>query len=135
MVLATGLAAPSLIADLNLPVDGDGRLRVRPTMQSVDDPAIFAVGDCAVIDGHERPAAGVFGVRAAPIMLSNLAALGDGRPARPYRPQKKWLSIMDLGDDRGLAVRGQFWSLGGPALRLKRYLDLGFVRRMRAPAP
>ena len=135
LVLATGLAAPSLIADLNLPVDGDGRLRVRPTMQSVDDPAIFAVGDCAVIDGHQRPAAGVFGVRAAPIMLSNLAALGDGRPARPYRPQKKWLSIMDLGDDRGLAVRGQFWSLGGPALRLKRYLDLGFVRRMRAPAP
>ena len=135
LVLATGLIASPLIADLELPVDGDGRLHVTPTIQSVADPAIFAVGDCAVIPEHPRPAAGVFGVRAAPVLLNNLAAFADGRPERPYRPQRIWLSIMDLGDDRGLAVRGRFWSLGGPAIRLKRYLDRGFVRRMRAPSP
>lgn len=133
MVLATGLAAPSLVADLALPVDRDGRLRVTPRLQAVGDPAIFAVGDCAVIEGDERPAAGVFGVRAAPTLLVNLSAPEDGRALAVYRPQSRWLSIMDLGDGSGLAHRGGFWRLGRTSLQLKRYLDLGFVRRMRAP--
>ncbi|WP_339931941.1 FAD-dependent oxidoreductase [uncultured Brevundimonas sp.] len=136
LVLAAGLAAPPLIADLALPVDESGRLLVAPTLQSVDDPTIFAAGDCAVIRDHPRPAAGVFGVRAAPVLLDNLTALSMERPLRSWRPQRRWLSIMDLGDGRGLAIRGGFWSLGRTSLRLKRYLDLGFVRRMRAdPVP
>ncbi len=135
LVLATGLVAPPLIADLALPVDAAGRLRITSTLQSVGDPAIFAAGDCAVIADHPRPAAGVFGVRAAPLLLHNLAALGDSRPLETYRPQRHWLSIMDLGDGSGLAHRGRFWWLGGASLRLKRYLDLGFIRRMRAPPP
>lgn len=133
LVLATGLVAPPLIADLALPVDADGRLRITPTLQSVGDPAIFAAGDCAVIVDAPRPAAGVFGVRAAPVLLNNLAALGDDRPLMSYQPQRRWLAIMDLGDGSGLAHRGRFWWLGSLSLRLKRYLDLGFIRRMRAP--
>lgn len=133
LVLAAGLAAPSLVDDLSLPVGRDGRLRVTPTLQSVGDPAIFAVGDCAVIEGHERPAAGVFGVRAAPTLLANLTAPENDRALTAYRPQARWLSIMDLGDGTGLAHRGGFWWLGRTSLRFKRYLDLGFVRRMRAP--
>ncbi|WP_372707362.1 NAD(P)/FAD-dependent oxidoreductase [Brevundimonas sp.] len=132
LVLATGLVAPPLIDDLALPVDGDGRLRVTATLQSVGDSAIFAAGDCAVIADDPRPAAGIFGVRAAPVLLNNLAAMGNDRTLKTYQPQRRWLSIMDLGDGCGLAIRGQFWSLGQPALRFKRYLDLGFVRRMRA---
>ena len=132
LVLATGLEAPSLIADLNLPVDADGRLRLGPTLQSLGDPAIFAAGDCAVIDDHPRPAVGVFGVRAAPVLLDNLIADSSDPPLRPFRPQKRWLSIMDLGDGRGLATRGRFWCLGRMALWLKRRLDHDFIRRMRA---
>ena len=132
LVLATGLTSPALIADLALPVDADRRLLVTSTLQSVDDPAIFAVGDCAVIPEHPRPAAGVFGVRAAPVLLDNLAALGLDRLLRPYQPQKRWLSIMDLGDGRGLAIRGGLWSLGRMTLWLKRRLDYDFIRRMRA---
>ena len=132
LLLATGLAAPPLIADLGLPVDDDGRLRVTPTLQSVGDSTIFAAGDCAVIEDHPRPAAGVFGVRAAPVLLDNLVARGCGQPLRAYLPQKRWLAIMDLGDGRGLATRGGLWAYGRMAMWLKRYLDLGFVRRMRA---
>lgn len=135
LVWATGLRPPSLIAALGLPLSADSRLRVMPSLCSIADEAIFGVGDCAVLDHASRPTAGVFGVRAAPVLLNNLAALADGRPLRRFDPQRTWLSIMDLGDDRGLAIRGGFWSLGRPALRLKRYLDLGFVRRMRAPVP
>jgi NADH dehydrogenase FAD-containing subunit len=134
MVWATGLRPPPLVAALGLPLSADSRLRVTPSLCSIADEAIFGVGDCAVLDHAPRPTAGVFGVRAASVLLNNLAALAGGRPVRRFNPQRSWLSIMDLGDGQGLAIRGGLWSLGRPALRLKRYLDLGFVRRMRAPA-
>jgi NADH dehydrogenase FAD-containing subunit len=130
--MATGLQAPAVIADLGMPLSEDGRLAVGPTLQSPEDPRVFAVGDCAVITGSPRPPAGVFGVRAAPILAHNLAALGTGAHHATYAPQSRWLSILDLGDGTGLAVRGRFWSLGRGALMLKRRLDLGFVDSLRA---
>jgi len=132
LVLATGLRAPGVIADLGLPLSEDARLAVGPTLQSTGDPRVFAVGDCAVITGSPRPPAGVFGVRAAPILARNLAALGTGARLSTYAPQSRWLSILDLGDGTGLALRGPFWSLGRGALMLKRRLDLGFVDGLRA---
>jgi NADH dehydrogenase FAD-containing subunit len=132
LVLATGLRAPDVIADLGLPLSADGRLAVGPTLKSTEDPRVFAVGDCAVITGSPRPPAGVFGVRAAPILAHNLAALGTGGRLAAYAPQSRWLSIIDLGDGTGLALRGPFWSLGRGALMLKRRLDLGFVDGLRA---
>ena len=132
LVLATGLRAPPLIAALGLPLSRDGRLEVEPTLRTAADPAIFAVGDCAVIAGAPRPAAGIFGVRAAPTLAHNLAALGTGSRMRAYAPQSRWLSILDLGDGTGLAMRGRLWSLGRGALILKRRLDLGFIDGLRA---
>ena len=132
LVMATGLQAPAVIADLGLPLSEDGRLAVGPTLQSPEDPAVLAVGDCAVITGSPRPPAGVFGVRAAPILAHNLAALATDARLATYAPQSRWLSILDLGDGTGLALRGRFWSLGRGALMLKRRLDLGFVDGLRA---
>ncbi len=133
LVLATGLAAPELIGALGLAVDDEGRLRVSPTLQALDDRRVFAAGDCAVIDDDPRPRLGVFGVRAAPVLVQNLAALAHGAAMASYRPQRRWLSIMDLGDGTGLAMRGRWWWLGRAALDLKRWLDLRFVRRARRP--
>ncbi|WP_397395166.1 NAD(P)/FAD-dependent oxidoreductase [Phenylobacterium sp.] len=132
LVLATGLQAPTIVGGLGLPLSPDGRLEVGPTLQSPGDPAVFAVGDCAVITGSPRPPAGVFGVRAAPTLAHNLAALGTGARLATYTPQARWLSILDLGDGTGLALRGRLWSLGRGALILKRRLDLGFIDGLRA---
>ena len=85
-----------------------------------------------MITGSPRPPAGVFGVRAAPTLAHNLAALGTGSRMRAYAPQSRWLSILDLGDGTGLAMRGRLWSLGRGALILKRRLDLGFIDGLRA---
>lgn len=131
LVVATGLRAPGLIATFDLPVDPTGRLRVAPTLQSPGDPTVFATGDCAVIEGHPRPFAGVFGVRATDALVDNLCATARGAPLRPYHPQKRWLSILDLSDGEALAMRGRLWWVGRMALWLKRRLDLGFVRRSR----
>jgi NADH dehydrogenase FAD-containing subunit len=135
LVLAGGLGAPSLIAGLGLPTDEAGRLRVTPALHAPDDPAVFAAGDCAVIEASPRPPAGVFGVRAAPILAANLIARAGGAALRAYEPQRRWLSIMDLGDGTGLALRGRMWWRGRMALWLKRRLDLGFVADVRRIRP
>ncbi|MGV9010019.1 NAD(P)/FAD-dependent oxidoreductase [Brevundimonas sp.] len=132
LVLATGLKAPCLTQGMGVPLDGRGRIRVMPCLHSVGDDRLFAAGDCATVDGSPRPFAGVFGVRAADVLIANLCALGAGTPQRPYRPQAQWLSIMDLGDGTAMALRGGLWWRGRAALWLKRRLDLGFVDQHRA---
>jgi len=70
---------------------------------------------------------GVFGVRQAPVLLNNLAAAVSGEEPAEYRPQRTWLSILDLGDDTGLLLYGRIWFIGRAALWLKRRLDRRFV--------
>lgn len=132
LILATGLRAPALMRGLRLGLDPLGRVVVRPSLASVADPRLFAVGDCATVMGAPRPFAGVFGVRAASSLLQSLCALASDRREGAYRPQSRWLSILDLGDGTAMAHRGGVWWRGRSALALKRRLDLGFVRGHRA---
>ena len=131
LVVATGLRGGALAAGSGLPMNEKGRLIVNNTLCSIGADNVFAVGDCSVIAGDERPALGVFGVRAGPVLLHNLCAAARGGALRAYRPQRRWLSVLDLGDGTGLAVRGGFWWLGRLPLRLKRWLDRCFLDRHR----
>ncbi len=73
-----GSRAQDWLAEIGLELH-DGFITVGPTLQS-SDPAIFAAGDCAHLAFAPRPKAGVYAVRAAPILLHNLrAALAGGR--------------------------------------------------------
>lgn len=131
LVLATGLKAPALMRGLGLPLGEDGRLEVTPGLASCGDERVFAVGDCSTIRGFPRPFAGVFGVRAARVLIANLCAFPRQQTPAVFRPQRRWLSIIDLGDGTGLAMLGRFSWQSGLMLALKRWLDLGFVRRSR----
>ena len=131
LVLATGLAAAPAIFGLGLAARPEG-LRVTQTLQSIDDPRIFAAGDCAAIEGYDLPKLGVYGVRAAPVLVRNLLAMLAGTPLETYSPQKHALSILDLADGRGLAMRAGFWFGGRGALGLKHFLDQRFIDRYQA---
>ncbi|MBI1196273.1 MAG: pyridine nucleotide-disulfide oxidoreductase [Phenylobacterium sp.] len=132
LVLAHGLAAQPLMERLGLPSAVDGALCVDATLRPPGDPSIFATGDgCAFLEAP-RPRMGVFGVRAAPVLLHNLLAVARGGELRSYRPQRRWLSIMDLGDGNAFATRGSAWRLSHDMLRLKTWLDTAFLRRVGA---
>ena len=47
VVWAAGIAAPGMLASFGLPVNAKGQIRVLPTLQSVEDEHIYAIGDCA----------------------------------------------------------------------------------------
>lgn len=104
----------------------DGHLAVGPSLQT-SDPAIFAAGDCAHLSHAPRPKAGVYAVRAAPVLAANLkAALAGGR-MRAFHPQRDYLKLISLGDRRALADRSGLRMGGAWLWRWKDRIDRRFM--------
>ncbi len=130
LVAANGLRVPDPIIHSGLPYDDSG-LIVDETLRSIADPLVFAAGDCASLQGRRLPKAGVYAVRQAPILAFNLLATVEGRELRRFRPQKKILLILNLGDGSGLATWGPFWFQGRAAFRLKDRIDRAFLNKYK----
>ncbi len=130
-ILATGLAAPDLVADLGL---GDATgIPVRDTLQHVDHDDLYAAGDCAHFVSSPLDRIGVHGVKQGPVLLDSFLARARGEPLPAYRPQRSALAILDLGGDTALATWGPLWWQGAAALRLKRRIDRRWLRRYQVP--
>ena len=119
----------------------DGFLTLRPSLQT-SNPAIFAAGDCAHLAHAPRAKAGVFAVRAAPILLHNLRASLSGHPLRAFHPQRDYLKLISTGSKSAIADRSGV-ALQGPWLwRWKHRIDAKFMAKFTtfptmptAPAP
>ena len=105
---------------------------VTDAMLRTSDPMIFASGDCATVTGTPRPKAGVFAVRAAPVLEANLRATLTGQALRRFRPQADYLKLVSLGTTSAVAEKWGF-ALGGPRFwRLKDRIDRAFMDRFDA---
>jgi selenide,water dikinase len=125
---AAGAFAHPWIAASDLPVQ-DGFIKIGPDLGVMGDARLFAVGDCAHMAAAPRPKAGVFAVRAAPILLGNLrAALGVGK-RRSFHPQRHYLKLISLGEKSAMAEKfGQSLS-GGVLWRWKDRIDRRFMQK------
>ncbi len=121
-------AAPWLHAS-GLGCDQNGFIKVRDTLQSVTDSAVFAAGDVANMIGHPRPKAGVYAVRQGKPLADNLRRVLLGKPPRPFRPQKQFLSLISVGNRHAIASRWG-WAIEGAAVwRLKDWIDRRFMKQ------
>ena len=129
-VWLTGAVAWPLFHGSGLPLDDRGFLLIDDSLRSVDDPRIFAVGDCGTLASHpETPKAGVYAVREGPVLWQSLkAAMAGGEPPR-YVPQKGFLSILNTGDGRALLDYKGLVSHSRWAWRLKDRIDRRFMAR------
>lgn len=101
-----------------LALDG-GFVAVDGFLQS-SDPAIFASGDCAHLSRSPRPKAGVFAVRAAPVLAHNLRAALTGGVMRAFSPQGDYLKLVSLGGQQAL---GEKWGLRAKGTAMWRWKD------------
>lgn len=125
----TQAGAASWLRESGLDCDHDGFVKVRDTLQTVTDPAVFAAGDVANMVGHSRPKAGVFAVRQGKPLAENLRRLLLGDPPRPFRPQDRFLSIISVGNRYAIASRWG-WAIEGAAVwRLKDRIDRRFMKQ------
>lgn len=128
-ILATGLVASPVVAEFGL---GDGTgIPVRATLQHVDHPEIYAVGDAAHFTPRPLPKLGVYGVRQGPVLLASLLARQQGAPLPRFVPQRHALRILDLGGGVGLASRGRWWWYGRSARWCKLAIDRRWLGRYR----
>jgi len=135
LLWCTGAVGAAWPGDSGLRVTGDGFVRVHDTLQSVNDPALFAAGDCAWTEPAPVPRAGVHAVRQAPVLRHNLIKAWQGKPLRHWWPQRHVLSLLSAGERYAAGSRGRWLSAGGHWLwHVKDRIDRRFMAQFpRAP--
>lgn len=134
ILVTQGGPAPWL-HETGLDTDDRGFLKVRPTLQSVSDETIFAAGDCAAFGSAALPKSGVYAVRQGPVLAGNLRRAVRGEPLQPFRPQRRALALISLGEPRAVASKGVFAAEGGWAWRWKDRIDRRWMARYGAELP
>lgn len=136
---AAGAFAHRWLRETDLPLTTDGFVIVDPDMRVRGHDSLFATGDCAHVAHAPRPKAGVFAVRAAPVLYDNLRAVLTGKQTRPFHPQRDYLKLISLGERSAVAEKFGF-AFSGPWLwRWKDRIDQAFMEKFRSlpamPAP
>ncbi len=131
-VWATGAAPQGLLGESPLPRDERGFVRVRETLQVEGFDDLFATGDCASLTSAPWvPKAGVYAVRQGPVLDANLRGRLRGTRLRAFRPQRDFLSLLNLGARRALAAKWGWSASGRAAWHLKDRIDRRFMRRFQ----
>ncbi len=131
-ILCTGNSAPKWLKNSQLPVDSSGRVLTSNTLQVINNPSIFAVGDCGVIQNNFRPPSGVWAVRAATPLAINLERSIKGLKLRRWSPQKRALQLLGANIYSNKFVAWAYWGrfFVGPNFLIgmyKEYIDRNFI--------
>ncbi|MEM8501849.1 MAG: selenide, water dikinase SelD [Cyanobacteria bacterium P01_D01_bin.1] len=102
----TNASAPSWLKNSSLALTEDGFIAVNDTLQTLSHPNIFAAGDVATMINHKRPKAGVFAVRQGPPLYKNLKRQVTNKPPQPFKPQSRYLNIIDTDTNSAIASWG-----------------------------
>ena len=134
-VTATGIVPHSVFRNTQAPLltGEDGGLWVDCNLRSVSDPRFFGGGDSISFRGGILPRLGVFATRQGPVLFHNLLAALRDEPLKPFEPQKRYLYILEFGDDAGLAIYGRLSWKGRSAASLKHYIDKRFMEQYTTP--
>ena len=126
---AAGAFPHDWVSQTDLPLN-DGFVEVDPQLRVQGDEALFAVGDCAHMGFAPRPKAGVFAVRAAPVLYDNMRAVLTGGRLRPFKPQRDYLKLISLGGKSAMAEKFGM-TIAGPILwRWKDRIDRSFMEKL-----
>jgi len=132
---ATPARPPAWLGTAGLAVTPEGFVRVQTTLRSISDPRVFAAGDVAAIEGYALPRAGVYAVRAAATLHTNLRRSIGKTPLVTYTPQRQALALIGLGDGRAIASRAGWAFRGKLPWRWKERIDRRFMERFTELPP
>ena len=131
-VWVTGARAPALLASSGLPVEERGFVLVADDLRVQGHEDLFAVGDCAVLRSWPQiPKAGVYAVRQGPPLRKNLHHALRGEPLEAYRPQRDFLTLLNLGDGTAVGDRNGLVFEGAWVFKLKDWIDQRFMEKFQ----
>ena len=108
------------------------------SLQSLNAPDVFGGGDCVTIQGFPQgfpPKTGAHAVREGPVVAANVIALTKYKLLKIplsfllFEPQSDLLTLLNLGDGRGIATKYGMTFSGEWAFRLKDYVNKKFLYR------
>jgi hypothetical protein len=110
-----------------------GYFQVNEFMQSTSHPNVFGGGDCVSIEKYKDdpipfpPKAGVYAVRAGPVLTKNITAFIKGEELHPYTPQAEFLALMMTGDGKAVGTKFGIAFTGKWVWNMKDYIDVSFM--------
>ncbi len=133
-LICTGNKSFEWIKDSHFPIDENGRILTKKTLQVLNYPELFAVGDCGVIKDHPRPSSGVWAVRSAKPLAKNLERISKDLKPKEWKPQRKAIQLLDINYINMKSKAFISWSevMIGPfgfLSRLKESIDKKFVSK------
>lgn len=131
----TGVRGAAFLARSGLDCDAVGCVRIDRSLRSISHPFVYAAGDCAAPVWRRLPKAGVYAVRAGPVLADNLRRAAEGRQPLRWRPQRAALVIVGLGGGQSVAWRGPLVASGAWVTRWKAWLDRRWMARYAPPPP
>ncbi len=135
VVWVTNASAADWLSESGLTTTPRGFVRVDEALRSISYPNVYAAGDVAAVDAHSRDKAGVFAVRQGPPLAENLRLVLWGEQPRPFRPQRRFLSLISTGDRYAVASRGR-WSVEGRwTWKWKDWIDRRFMDKYQDLLP
>jgi selenide,water dikinase len=132
---ATSAIAPPLLGQFDLETDDRGFLKTRPTLQTISNERIFAVGDTGTIVGSRTPKAGVYAVRQGPVLWDNIHRFIDEKPLLDYRPQRGFMRLFNTGDGQAICEYKGLSFHAKWAWRLKDAIDGRFMDKYQDYEP
>ena len=107
-VVCSHAMAPTWPRESNLKVNEDGFILVNPHLQSVSHPLVFSAGDIAHFDENPLPKAGVYAVRQAECLSTNIKRMALGQRLVKFKAQRSFLKIIGTGNGTALAAKSSF---------------------------
>ena len=129
----TTAGAPAVLRQTDLNLDSRGFVEIEPTLQSTSSPVVFAAGDCATCIDQPWPKSGVYAVKQAPVLWSNIVAALHGGKLKTFKPQKESLKLLNRGDGTAWGIWHGNLVQGRWVRTWKDQLDTRFVRRYHKP--
>ena len=117
------------LKNTGLQLDAEGFIEVKDTLQTINDPLIYAAGDIASMVNFKLEKAGVFAVRQGKPLTTNLRRAVGGTALEAYRPQTSWLALISTGDKYAVASRGWLGFAGAWVWQWKDWIDQRFMRK------
>ncbi len=133
----TSARGPDMLRDSELALDPRGFLLTNEQLLCRGQTNIFAVGDCAHIQGQYRPRSGVYAVRLAQPLADNIRRYFRGEPLKKVDLQKSHLALLATGGREAILLRGGYYGPSKWIWKVKDRIDRGFMTKFQdlKPAP
>ena len=129
VVLCTSARPDGWLQGSGLTQDEQGFILVDSALQSLSHPNVFAAGDMATLSYRPHPKSGVYAVRHAAVLETNLRHLLMGKRVIAYKPQHQSLALLNTADGRAVGSRGNATVAGRWVWHWKRWLDHRFMKQ------